>query len=118
MPRAGGELAEIQGLRAAIALAERVDVVDVAEDFRAAPGEGLGRQAAQIVPSDDAAMDVGHAGRDVAAELEPAAALGDFDGPDLPRPVVDVLEQVAMDGAKVVEVEVAFGNAFGDSIRD
>ena len=38
---------------------------------------------------------------------EPAAALGDLDRAEFVRPVIDVLEQVAMNGRQTGEVKVA-----------
>jgi hypothetical protein len=43
----------------------------------------------------------------MAAKLELTAALGDFDLSDLAGPVVDVLEQVTVDGFQVGEIELA-----------
>ena len=51
------------------------------------------------------AVDVRHSGRNVLAELELISALEDFDRAKLSSPVVDVLEQVAVDGAEVGQVE-------------
>ena len=64
-------------------------------------------------------MNVGHGGRNEPPGLAPAPALGDRDGADLPRPRVDVLEQVA-DRLQVGEVEIArrdrLKKALGDKL--
>ena len=50
-------------------------------------------------------MNVGHAGRNVLPELELIAAFEDFDRAQFARPIVDVLEQVAVDGTKMGQIE-------------
>ncbi len=58
-------------------------------------------------------MDVGHAGFDKSTKLELRAAFADLNGTNLAGPVIDILEQVMMNGLQVVEVEGAGGDAFG-----
>ena len=64
------------------------------------------------------AVNVGHAGLDVLAELELLAALADLDRAQLTGPVVDILEEVAMDGAEMSEVKGAVGDAASASQYD
>jgi hypothetical protein len=47
--------------------------------------------------------------------LELLGALADLDGAQLAGPVVDVLEEMAMDGAEVGQIEGAAGNAPADT---
>ena len=63
--------------------------------------EGFAQQAGANEP----AVDIGHPGFDELAKLELLAALADLDRAQLAGPVVHVLEQVAMDGAKMGQVE-------------
>src|SRR5690349_17211995 len=62
-------------------------------------------------------MDVGHSGGNVPPELELLRAFADFHRPNLACPVVDVLEQMAMDGLQMNEVEFAGRNSFRDPLR-
>ena len=55
-------------------------------------------------------MNVGHTGLDVLPELELLATLADLDGAQFARPLVDVLEEMAMDGAQMGQVEGAAGD--------
>ena len=55
----------------------------------------------------DAAVYICHARLDEASWLELAAALADFDCSNLTRPLVDILEQVVMNGPQMSEVEIA-----------
>src|SRR5262245_36189952 len=80
-------------LRAAVPLAERVDVVDVADDDGSLLGEGGGRQPLQEAGPHEAAMDVRHAGLDEFPKLKLLPALADLDRAQLAGPVADVLKQ-------------------------
>src|SRR2546423_3270450 len=105
MARLAGELFEILQLRTAVSLAERMDVVDVSDDNGRLPGELGRRQAAQQAAAHEPSVNVRHAGFDVLPELELLVALADLDGAQLASPVVDVLEQMAVDRAQVGKVE-------------
>jgi hypothetical protein len=101
---------QMEQLRAAVALAKGADVIRVAHHRRREGGEIVARQALETLLGEDAAVDVGHACFDVAAKHEPMIALGDSDETDFAGPVVNILEQTAVDGAQVIEVEIAAGN--------
>jgi hypothetical protein len=51
-------------------------------------------------------------------ELELLVALTDLDGAKLAGPIVDVLEQMAMDRAEVSKVEVAARHRLGRAVGD
>ena len=104
---ATGKLLQIEQLGAAVALPERVDVVDIADDLARAFCKARLRRSCKVFRLDQTAMHIGHASLDVLAKLELACALGDFQRADFSRPVVDVLEQAAVDGAQVLQVEIA-----------
>ena len=63
-------------------------------------------------------MNVPHASDDEAAELELMAVLGDFHSTKLPGPIVNILEQVPMDGAKMGQAEPAGWDALGGALGD
>ena len=105
MTRLTGKLFEVVHLGAAVPLAEGVDVVDIADDHRRLLRERRGGQPFEEARPDEPAVHVRHAGLDVAAKLELLAALADLDRAQLTGPVVNVLEQMAVDRAKVREVE-------------
>jgi len=65
-----------------------------------------------------ALVNVLHAGFDEPAELKLMPALGDLHGAKLARPIVNVLEKVPVDGAKVGEVEAPGRDAFGGPLGD
>jgi hypothetical protein len=60
-------------------------------------------------------MNIRHPRLDILTELELAAALRNLDGANLPRPLIDVLEKVAMDRFQVAEIEIALWDAFNDA---
>ena len=118
MAGALGKLLQILELRAAVALAERVDMVDVAQHRTRALSEPVRPRAPEIRRRHNAAVNVRHAGRNEPPRLEPALALGDLDGADLARPRVDVLEQVAVDRLQVGEVEIARRHGLKKALGD
>lgn len=111
--RPGGQLLQILQLRAAVALTKWVDIVDITHDRPRRFGEGVTAQSTQEVGLNQSAMDVRHAGFDKLAKLELAPALGDLDRAKLARPGVHILEQMPMDGPKVVDVETAGRDTLG-----
>ena len=86
------ELLEILRLGAAVPFTKRMNVVDVANDDAGLASELVRRQPLQEFGPGQAAMNVGHAGRNVLTELELIPALEYFDRPKLTRPVVEVLK--------------------------
>src|SRR6266704_3488313 len=52
-------------------------------------------------------MNIGHAGLNVAPELKLMAALVNLDRAQLACPIVDVLKEVVMDCAKMLQIEFA-----------
>lgn len=103
----GRQLLQINHLCAAIAFAKGMDVIDVAHDRADGNGKVGKVQLLEKIAGNQTPMDIGHAGLNVTAKLELTAALGDFDRSDLAGPVVDVLEQVTVDGFQVGEIELA-----------
>lgn len=57
-------------LGAAVPFAEGMGVIDVADDLARLAGEGIDVEITKIIVLADAAMDIGHAGFDILAELE------------------------------------------------
>jgi hypothetical protein len=112
-----GELFQVQELGTAVAFSEGVDIVHVADDFARGGGEFIVLQVAEEFGLREAAMNVGHAGFDVLPELELMAALGDFDGADFAGPVVDILEQMAVNGLQVAKIEPAGRDALCYALR-
>src|SRR5271157_5322553 len=99
MPGLLRQLFEIVELGAAVAFPEGVDVVHIAHDL-----PGCHRECRAIQPTEEVCgleppVDVRHAGFDEPTKLELVPTLGYFHGPDLARPVIDVLEQMPVDGA-------------------
>ena len=112
------QLFKILQLGAAVAFAERVDVVHVAHDRAGGLGEGRAAPAAQEVRLLKPPMNVGHAGFYELAKLELVAGFGDLDGAQLARPGVQVLKEMPVDGAEMGQVKTARGRAFGDPLGD
>jgi len=101
MARLRGQLLKILELGAAVAVAERVDIVHIADDRSGGLGEGVAAQASQEVSLLKPPVNVGHAGLDELSKLELMAVLGDFDRAKLAGPRVQILKKMPMDGAKV-----------------
>ncbi len=98
--------------------AKRVDVVHVSDDLTRTFREVLARQPYEMPACPYAPMHVGHSGFDISTKLELVPALGDLDGAKLARPVVDILEQMAVDGPKVLQVDVTIRNSFTRTLCD
>ena len=107
---------QILKLGPAIAVPEWMDVVKVADDRAGRRREGPAMPAAQEIGVAEPAMHVGHTCLDEAAKLKLMTVLGDLHRAHLTRPVVDVLEQMAMDGLQVGEVKVSWRHTFGDAL--
>ncbi len=63
-------------------------------------------------------MHVGHSSVNKLPKLELLRALADLDSADFSGPIVNVLEQVAMDSLQMYEVESAVWNSFRDTLAD
>ena len=74
-PGARGELLQILALRAAVVLAERVDMIDVAQHRTRALGEPVRPRSPEIPRRHDAAVNVRLAGRDEPPRFETAENL-------------------------------------------
>ena len=98
-----GELLEEGALGPAVALAERVDGVDLAEVVGQPLGKRIPGQASQEVLAVQRPEDLRRSGLDVLRQAEPGS-LGDGDGPQLTGLVVDVAEDPLVDRAQVPEV--------------
>lgn len=118
MARTPGELFQMDELHPAVAVAERVDVVDVADDFTGLTGEVVAGQSFKKAALDQAPVHVTHAGLDVPAELELRAALENLDGTYLSSPFVKILKQVAVDRFQVIEIEIAGRDTLTQTLRD
>jgi len=118
MARLCGQLLKILKLRAAVAFPEWVHIIHVAHDRSRRFREGVAAQATQVVRLLKPPVNIGHAGFNELAKLELATALGDLHRAQIARPVIDVLEQMTMDGAEVGEIEGAIGDSFGYSLGD
>lgn len=118
MSRLRRQLRQIEELGSPVSLAEGVDVIHVANDLPSRCREVRPAQAMQEGGPHETLVNVLHAGLDEPAELELMPALGNLHRAKLARPVVNVLEQVTMDGTKMGEVEAAGRNAFRGPLRD
>ena len=97
-----GELRRVVAHRPPVSLAERVDGIDLV-DVVAEPVEKLvAGEALQRIARPRIGKPLIELARDVRHVRETGAALGDVDGAVLTRPVVEVLEEVPMQGAIAV----------------
>jgi hypothetical protein len=105
MPCLFRQLLEILRLRSTVSFAKRMNVVDVADDDSRFPCEFVRGQTLEKSGAREPAVNIRHPGLNVLPELKLTSALRNFDGTKLSGPVVDILEQVSMDGAEIHEVE-------------
>lgn len=63
-------------------------------------------------------MNIGHAVFNVSMELKLVAVFRDLDGTYLSGPLIDILEQMPVDGTKVRKVEIPVRNTFGYALDD
>lgn len=103
----GGHCGQERPLGASVALPERVHGVEVTEQGPGLGGELGVVEMAEVVVSAQAVEDGVGEGADVLDGSEGRGALGDVDGADLAGPLVDVTEEVAVDGLEVGEVVTA-----------
>lgn len=101
------QLFQIEELSSSVAVAKGVNMVDISHDPRRGPRELGVAQPPEKIHLLEAAVNIGHAGFDEPAKLKLAAALGDLHHPHLTSPIVDILEQMPVNGAKVVEIETS-----------
>jgi len=113
-----GQPLEVEKLRATVPFAEGVDIVHVTHDRPYRGRELRAAQASQKIGSLYALVNVLHPGVDEPVELELMTALGNLHRPNLPGPVVDILEQLPMDGAQVHKVKAAGRDALSSPLRD
>lgn len=116
VPGLFGQAPQILQLRPPVAFSERMDVVDVANNYARLLTELRSAQAAQELLVNQSAMHVGHADGDKAERLESRAPFRDLDCPNVARPLENILEQVPMDRAKMIEVEAAGRRSFRDAL--
>jgi len=107
MARSPAKLLQILQLRAPVAFAKGVNIVDVAEDRPRLGGEVGKRKPAKEVLRNEAAVNVGHSGSDELAEYELTPVLRDLDDAKLSGPVVDILEEMAVDGLQMGEIKIS-----------
>lgn len=113
-----GQQLEILKLCASVALAERMNEVDVADDHGNLRCKIRFRQTAQEPRPGKPTMNVRHAGVDVLAELKLLRAFADLDSADFASPWVDVLEQMAMDSLEMREIKRADRYAFRNALSN
>lgn len=116
VPGTLAKLLEVLKLGASIAFAEGVDVVHVTHDLPGGLSKSIGGCAAKKVCGFEAAMNICHAALDEGLGHEALATLADLDAAHLPGPIIDILEEVAMDRLEVLQVEVTFWNALRHSL--
>jgi hypothetical protein len=95
-----------------------MDVIHIAHNLARRRREVFRIQAFQKIGMNQPAVNIDHPGFDEAAKLELAAALGDFQSSNLACPIVNILEQVTMNRAKMGKVEIAGGNALTGALKD
>ena len=105
MTRLLRQLPKILRLRPAIPFTKRMHIIHIAQDDRNLATKFGRQQAFQETGMHEPAMNIRHARLDVLAELKLMSSSIDFDGAKLPRPIVNILEQMAMDGAEVCEIK-------------
>ena len=110
------QLFAVEELCAAVALAERMDIVYVAHDDRGFLGKFGSAQAFEKICFLKAAVNVAHADLDELPELELVAVLGDFDGTKLAGPIKNILEKMPVNGAQVRQVKNPSGDALGGAL--
>jgi len=113
-----GQLFQIEKLGPSVPLPKGVHIVHVAHDPTSGCGEVRPVQAMQEGGAGKALVNVPHAGLDEPAEQELMPALGDLHGAKLASPIVNILEQVPADGAKVGELEAPGRDTFGCPLGD
>ena len=102
--RVHGELPEERPLGAAVAVAERVQRVEVGVELGEVVDEGVAVAAAQVVGAGEPAEQLARVGFEVLGQAEQPAAAPDRDRAQLARPVVEVLEDLAVESPQVGEV--------------
>jgi hypothetical protein len=112
------QLLQVKQLSPPIALSKRMDVVHVANNDRGLGAECIWAKANQKTLRNEPLMNVAKAGGDEAQRHELRAAFRDFHGTDFSGPVVDVLEEMAVNGAEVPQIERAGWNAFRRALAD
>jgi hypothetical protein len=90
-----------KALGPAVALAERVDGVDLTEVVGQPFGEHVSGKSAQEALAMHRSEDLRRQGLDVLRQAKPGS-LRNGDGPQLPDPVVDVTEDPAIDDAELL----------------
>jgi len=110
------QLFEVEELCAAVALAERMDIVYVAHDDRGGPGKFGGAQTFEKIRFLKATVNVAHASLDELPKLKLAAILGDLDGAKLTGPIKNILEKMPVNSAQVRQVKNPSGNALGGAL--
>lgn len=92
-------------------------MVDIADDRPGLCRKVLRGLAAKVLRRNNAPVNVVHAGGDITAGHELGPALGNFDGTNLTRPVMDILKKVPVNGLEMDEVEVAGRDAFSRALQ-
>jgi hypothetical protein len=101
MPGSLGQQDEVRKLRAPVALAKRVDGVQVGKEARGAMRERRGVQPVQMAGVFQTAEQFPHLRVDVLGVAEHAVALGYANGSNSAGPTVNVLKEMPMNGSVV-----------------
>ena len=113
-----GELLQILELRPSVPFAKREDMVHIAQDRSRARRERVRPRSLEIPRRHDPVADIRHPGLDETPWLESAVAFGDLDGAEFARPIVDILEKVAVNRLQMGEVKLACRHGFEKPLGD
>ena len=110
------KLLQILQLGAAVPFAKGMNIIDIAHDLACLAGEFLCAQPSQIVGGNNPPVNIRHAGCYEALELELVFAFRNFDRAHFAGPVINVLEEMLVDRAKMREIKIAGGNPFAGAL--
>ena len=118
MPGVRGELLEIEELGSTVAFAKWMYVVQIADDFPGLLAKfGSAKVLEQIVAIEPSTY-VRHPRLDILTKLELRPTLGDLDGSQLTRPIVDVLKEMPVNVAQMREIKLSTRDAFANTLHD
>jgi hypothetical protein len=113
-----GKQAEKCVLCAAISFPKWVDGIQGCENMSRLPRKIWCTQSRQILAFPKVAEKLLHLADNVLGIAERAFALVDAHGPEPARPAIDVLEQMAMDGSKMPNAQIAARKCLERSLPD
>ena len=112
-----GELPEERPLGAPVAVAERVQRVEIGVELGEVVDEGFAVASAQVISAGEPVEQLARVGFEVLGQAEQPAAAPDRDRAQLARLVVEVLEDLAVESPQVGEV-VRAGHRAADQVVD